>query len=590
MRQTMQGANILRKNTENKVKLKRNNNEKSMSPTLLRELYESALAYRAEELEEMEKYMRQYEGSPEIDGSAEEASTVRNVTFEIIECEVSESLPYPKVEPSSYSDKRDECSRVIERLCRTVLDRLPFEAMNDADERYTYIYGGSVWYVEWDSRAYGGRGGIKVYCLSPDALIGQPGVTEISDMDYCFLRLSTTKGELVRRYGVSPAQVGRADSDTARDGASSVFDTVNLVVAFYRGDDGAIGKLVFSGELILEDMPNYYQRKGEICSLCLSPIGECDCGADAVTGDLIYEKVTLGKEELCVPYYTPRRFPIVVRRNTLSDGSLLGSSDCKRIRPQQQAINKLESRILSKLIRSGVTPVIPDGATVSVTNSVFGQIIRLRPGERADSYGKIDTTPDVSSDIAAADRLYDQAKRIIGISDAYQGADSASQDSGYARRLKISQSGGRLELKKRLKELAYSEIYRLIFEHYLAFADEDRSLCYRDSFGRVHLSEFRRRDFIEADGCGGYRYCDDYTFSAHSSGEYGYGREAAWERNLLNLESGSLGDPEAPETLLRYWQLQERAHYPFAKENADYFKELLAPKQNESEENNEKQN
>ena len=23
--------------------------------------------------------------------------------------------------------------------------------MNDRDERYTYIYGGSVWYVEWDA-------------------------------------------------------------------------------------------------------------------------------------------------------------------------------------------------------------------------------------------------------------------------------------------------------------------------------------------------------------------------------------------------------------------------------------------------------
>jgi hypothetical protein len=571
----MQGANILRKNTENKVKLKRNNNEKSMSPTLLRELYESALAYRAEELEEMEKYMRQYEGSPEIDGSAEEASTVRNVTFEIIECEVSESLPYPKVEPSSYSDKRDECSRVIERLCRTVLDRLPFEAMNDADERYTYIYGGSVWYVEWDSRAYGGRGGIKVYCLSPDALIGQPGVTEISDMDYCFLRLSTTKGELVRRYGVSPAQVGRADSDTARDGVSSVFDTVNLVVAFYRGDDGAIGKLVFSGELILEDMPNYYQRKGEICSLCLSPIGECECGGEAVMGDLIYEKVTIGKEELCVPYYTPRRFPIVVRRNTLSDGSLLGSSDCKRIRPQQQAINKLESRILSKLIRSGVTPVIPDGATVSVTNSVFGQIIRLRPGERADSYGKIDTTPDVSSDIVAADRLYDQAKRIIGISDAYQGADSASQDSGYARRLKISQSGGRLELKKRLKELAYSEIYRLIFEHYLAFADEGVSLNSKDTFGDVHNYSFSRYDFIEDDGRGGYEYNGRYLFSVDLNDGTEYGRETLWERNLANLQSGTLGDPASPDTLLRYWQSQERAHYPYARENVEHFKLLV---------------
>ena len=568
--------------------MKSKNNEKDISPALLRELYEAALAYHSDGIEKMRKYMSQYEGSPEIDGSPEQASIVRNVTFEIIESEVSENLPFPKVEPASYSNSHGECARVIERLCRSILDRLPFEAMNDADERYTYIYGGSVWFIEWDSTLCDGHGGVRVCCLPPDALIGQPGVTEINDMDYCFLRLSTTKGELVRRYGISTADLSRADSECDCEGASSVFDRVKLVTAFYRSNDGSVGKLLFSGELVLENIPNYYRRKGKVCSACGALAGSCNCGAPTLTEDLICEKAVLAGKEIILPYYVPDVFPIVVRRNTLCEGSLFGSSDCERIRPQQQAINKLESRILSKLVRAGITPVIPDGATVNVTNSVFGQVIRLRPGERADSYGKIDTTPDISQDIAAADRLYDQAKRIIGISDAYQGSDTASGDSGYSRRLKISQSSGRLELKKRLKELAYSEIYRLIFRHYLAFADEERSLSYRDPFGKIHTSEFRRSDFIEYDGADGYRYCDDYLFSSDSSGEYGYGREAAWERNLLNLESGSLGDPKSPETLLRYWQLQERAHYPFAKENADYFKELLAPKQNESEKNNER--
>ena len=342
---------------------------------------------------------------------------------------------------------------------------------------------------------------------------------------------------------------------------------------------------------MLEDIPRYYLRKGKICPICSSDVGECNCGKGYETKDLLYEKTSdADGNEIVLPYFVPSGFPIVIRRNTLNEGSLFGSSDCERIRPQQQAINKLESRILSKLLRAGVTPVIPEGASISVTNGIFGQVIRLRPGESVDSYGKIDTTPDISKDIAAADRLYDQAKRIIGITDAYQGSDSSAADSGYARRLKISQSGGRLEVKKRLKELAYSEIYRLIFEHYLAFSDEGRKMCYKDSFGEVHLSEFKRTDFIDCDGTGGYRYSSDYLFSAHLSGEYGYGREAAWERNLENLESGSLGDPKCTETLLRYWQLQERAHYPFAKENADYFKELLALKQNESEEKNEKDN
>ena len=54
-----------------------------------------------------------------------------------------------------------------------------------------------------------------------------------------------------------------------------------------------------------------------------------------------------------------------------------------------------------------------------------------------------------------------------------------------------------------------------------------------------------------------------------------YQRESLWQRNLENLKAGTLGDPSAIPTLLRYWQCQERAHYPHARENVEYFTELL---------------
>ena len=199
----------------------------------------------------------------------------------------------------------------------------------------------------------------------------------------------------------------------------------------------------------------------------------------------------------CLPYYTPKDFPIVIRKNIDANGGLFGSSDCEIIRPQQQAINKIESRILQKLIRAGVTPIMPEDSTVSLSNAVFGQVIKMRQGESADNYSTIDTTPDISQDIKEADRLYDQAKRVLGISDALQGTDSVSSESGYARELKIAQSSSRLESKKRLKYLAYSEIYSLIFKHYLAFSDEPRPLSYKDPLGKIHLTEFNRHSFIE---------------------------------------------------------------------------------------------
>ena len=201
----------------------------------------------------------------------------------------------------------------------------------------------------------------------------------------------------------------------------------------------------------------------------------------------------------------------------------------------------------------------------------------MKPGESAAQYGKVDTTPDVSQDIAEAERLYQHSKRILGISDALQGIDRAtSVESGYARQLKIAQAAGRLESKKKMKHTAYADLDRIIFELYLAFADEPRALIYKDAYGRIHDAQFNRYDFIELDLTDGRLYYDDaYLFSVDLNGGAEYQREALWERNLENLRAGTLGPPDSPATLLRYWQCQERAHYPYARENVEYFSLML---------------
>ena len=149
---------------------------------------------------------------------------------------------------------------------------------------------------------------------------------------------------------------------------------------------------------------------------------------------------------------------------------------------------------------------------------------------------------------------------------------TSSGESGYSRQLKIAQATGRLESKRKMKHTAYADIDRIIFELYLAFADEPRALVYRDAYGRVHNAEFNRYDFIEYDISNGEFYYDDgYLFSVDLNGGAEYQREALWERNLENLKAGTLGDPTSAITLLRYWQCQERAHYPHARENVEYF-------------------
>ncbi len=546
-----------------------------------RTLYKCAENSYASRIEAFDRAMRQYKGSTEIDGSDEAAITVRNITYEIVESQVSSAIPSPKADAVSYSERRGRNATSIERLCRSVRSRLPFDEMNDMDERYTYIYGGSVWYVDWDnsSEYMGEIGGVSVECLSPSDFVPQPSIYDIDDMEYCFLKFVTTRSELTREYGIPEEKTSLADFEYEYDGEADASDTVKVVTCFYRDDDGEIGRFIFSGDLTLSDLPRYYMRKKKVCLSCGEDEEACRCKSrKTVMTEVEYEHVSYGKNEpsgVDIPYYVPKLFPIAIRKNTSAEKQLFGQSDCDYIRPEQQAINKVESRILKKLLRAGITPIVPEDATIALNNSVFGQVIKMKPGESAAQYGKVDTTPDISQDIAEAERLYDHAKRVIGISDAFQGVDTGSlAESGYAKQLRINQASGRLESKKKMKHTAYARIDRIIFSLYLAFADEPRALSYRDAYGRIHESEFSRYDFIEFDPKRGYFYDDAYLFSVDLNSGNEYQRESLWQRNLDNLKAGTLGDPSDPATLLRYWQCQERAHYPYARENVEYFSDI----------------
>jgi len=582
--------------------VKTENTNKEARLEFFSSLYENAKNNYSDSLELYQRHMNQYRGSLDIDGSPEPAVTVRNITYEIVESQVSSDIPHPKVDAACYSERRSRNALAIERLLYSVRDKLPYEEMNDVDERYTYIFGGSVWYVEWDNALRLGKevGGVRLHCLSPMNFIPQPNISCIEDMEYCFLKLTTTRGELTRCYGVKEEELDLAEYELGGEGADG--DTATLVITFYKDEDGEIGKFVFSGALTIFDMPKYYRRKIKVCKKCGRSEEDCRCDRKSfIDKDEIFELLSSeillrdGRKILSssplveggrlvegeggfemqkteIPYYTPTSFPIVIRKNTSFGDALFGQSDCEYIRPEQQAINKLESRILQKLLRAAITPIVPEDASISLNNSVFGQVIKMKPGESASQYGKVDTTPDISQDIAEAERLYDHSKRILGISDALQGLDAYTPESGYARQLKISQASGRLESKKKMKHTAYAKIDRLIFEQYLAFADEPRSLVFKDAYGRVHNSEFNRYDFIEYDlHSGEYYYDDAYLFSVDLNGGAEYQREALWERNLENLKAGTLGDPSKNVTLLRYWQCQERAHYPYARENVEYF-------------------
>ena len=128
------------------------------------ELYQDARTKTAEDRARLEQHLKQYKGDTAIDGSDVPADIVRNITYEFIESQVANNIPTPVASPEMYSELNERRARTVETLLNALRQKLSFKEMNDIDERYTYIYGGSVWLVEWDNSIVTHNSDTKSYC------------------------------------------------------------------------------------------------------------------------------------------------------------------------------------------------------------------------------------------------------------------------------------------------------------------------------------------------------------------------------------------------------------------------------------------
>lgn len=595
-----------------------------------KDLFENAKGQQSALRDDFDKWSKQYKGDLTIDGSDEPALTGRNITYELIESQFSSYLPSTAVTPEVYSERNDRNAKSIERLLKNKRNQLPFEKMNDIDERYSPIYGGSIWLVEWDNsiKTHNTVGDVKITCWSPSHFVGQPCIYDIDDMEYCFITFETTKEDLVRKYGVS---IDVAD-DTESENGGETDETATINVCYYKNDEDKICQYIWSGDTELQDIEDYYSRKVYVCKNCGRRKELCTCdkpdyelqddeyeeldhdivlsdgsvipaaspvmkdgqvvmeesqqqailedgsvAMDEINGIMIPATVPVQVPKLertKLPYYTPSKFPIIIRKNTSQEDSLFGQSDCEFIRPQQQAINKIESRILEKLMNAGVYPTAPEDYIGQFDNGLYKNVIKVGQGNYK-LFGRIDLQVDLTQDISQSERLYQQSKRIMGITDSYQGQADSTAQSGKAKQIQVNQSAGRLDSKRKMKNAAYAEIDEVIFLYYLAYADEPRAMSYVDSMGRLQNAQFNRYDFIERDENGEYYYNTQYLFGTDLTGDVEQSRETIWSENRLNFQNGCYGNPQELETLLIYWQQMEKHHYPDARDMVERIRGII---------------
>jgi hypothetical protein len=243
------------------------------------------------------------------------------------------------------------------------------------------------------------------------------------------------------------------------------------------------------------------------------------------------------------------------------------------IRENQQECNKLTSRIHEAVMKSGAALIKPENAISTPSNGTFDDIYEITEGMDKTQFGLFSYSQDISQWLIERENQKEQAKRLLGITDSFLGQADNTAKSGYAKSLAIGQSAGRLASKKMMKQAHYADLFRIIFELYLAFADEPRQIHHdgdemeRADCAMAAAERFNRYDFYEFDPKTGEWYIDDnFTFAVDQSGIAGEQQyPQLWELVKADYASGMYGDPSQIDTQICAWRHLERLRYPFAK-------------------------
>lgn len=299
---------------------------------------------------------------------------------------------------------------------------------------------------------------------------------------------------------------------------------------------------------------------------------EIEIGTDGLPVETVYQ------EPMKIPLYKPNVFPVILQKNVSVYGKLLGDSDIDAVADQQNTINRIEAKIIDKLVKSGSYISLPTDAKIEKDDEDMKIIYPHTPASKAmiDVYNM---EADISQDMAYLSQIYEESRQREGITDSFQGRKDTTATSGKAKEFSAAQAAGRLESKRVMKNAAYAALFESIFKFKLAYTDEPRPVVSEDIHGNPQYQEFNRYDFLEQDAAGEWCWNDQFLFSCDTSAPLANNREAMWQETRMNLQSGAFGDPTQLTTLILFWTKMEGLHYPLAGETKAYLEEELKRQQ-----------
>ena len=111
-----------------------------------------------------------------------------------------------------------------------------------------------------------------------------------------------------------------------------------------------------------------------------------ETASETQTDEMGLPVVTVTEEPTRIPFYKPDIFPVILQKNVSMYGRFLGDSDIDKIADQQNTTNRVEAKIIDKLLKSGSYITLPDEASIRVdADDMKG----IRPRRRHSSMSTI---------------------------------------------------------------------------------------------------------------------------------------------------------------------------------------------------------
>lgn len=334
--------------------------------------------------------------------------------------------------------------------------------------------------------------------------------------------------------------------------------------------------------MLVYDQESYELRQFRTCTKCGTAVPQdkmCPvCGStkfeyravetEILTEDIISgvpgeQSVILARQGTEIDYYKIRQLPFVLRRNVSDPKSLYGISDIDIIENNQESCNKLLSKMEENVLKGGSFITVPDKTKVPIDDRTL-KVIPIKDPRLAQSFNVVTVQANIQQEDILQQRMYDNARIGLGITDSYQGKRDPTAESGKAKEIAAAQSAGRLESKKRMKEAAYADLYQLMFKFLLAYCDEKRTYSRLTPEGNYIEGKFFRYNFLDGEP-GNVYYNDRFLFSVDSASILSTNREAMWQETTANFQAGTFGNPADPTTLMLYWNIMKDLGYPLAK-------------------------